>query len=97
MIVSILDHLFEYGVLRPFCRALENSRVLAYVATIGPKGLFSPNFNSKYLSEFSPYRNDQGMENPLKLTNFPKMLPKRAFRTHNAPKTTNDKTQIFEI
>ena len=93
MILSILDHLFWNGVLRPFCRSLENSRVLAYVAHIGPKGLFSPNFNSKYLSEFFPYRNDKGMESPLKLTNFLKMLPKRAFHTHNTPKTKNDKTQ----
>ena len=66
---------------------------LAYFAPKGQKRLFSPNFNSKYLSEFFPYRNDQGMESPLKLANLLKMLPKRAFRTHNTPKTTNDKTQ----
>ena len=70
---------------------------LAYFAPKGQKCLFSPNFNSKYLSEFFPYRNDQCMESPLKLTNFLKMLPKRAFHTHNAPKTKNDKTQISKI
>ena len=71
--------------------------VFGIFCPIGQKGLFSPNFNSKYLSDFFPYRNDQGMESPLKLTNFLKMLPKRAFHTDNTPKTTNDKTQIFEI
>ena len=60
---------------------------------MGQNGPFSPNFKSKYLSELTSYRNDQGMTSPLKFSNFPKMLPKRAFRTHNTPKTTNDKTQ----
>ena len=69
----------------------------AYFAPISQNGLFSPNLNSKYLSELIPYRNDQGMENPLNFSYFPKMLPKRAFRTQNTPKTTNDKPQICKI
>ena len=71
------------------------SAFFAYFAPKGQNGLFLPNFKSKYLSELIPYGNDQGMESPLKFSNFPKMLPKRAFRTQNAPKTTNDKSQNF--
>jgi len=46
-----------------------------------------------------PYEisNDQGMKNIFNFSNFPKMLPKRAFRTQDAAKTTNDKPQILKI
>ena len=73
------------------------SAISCHTVPMGQNGPFSPNFKSKYLSELTSYRNDQGMKSPLKFSNFPKMLPKRAFRTHKAPKTTNVNTQIFEI
>ena len=85
------------AIFRPFLAFFDQTTRFWHFCPNKLKWPFPPNLKSKYLNEFIPHRNDQGMKHLLNFSNFPKMLPKRAFRTQNAPKTTNDKSQIFKI
>ena len=51
---------------------------------------FSLTLTFQYVNKYLSSGNDQGMENILKLSNFPKSFEKRAWRTHNAPKPANE-------